>query len=48
MKTGTSGGTAPPFLTTTLDGGEQPVSRPGRFTPRDNAPVPVEYDVWTL
>jgi hypothetical protein len=26
------------FLTLTLDGGERPASRPGRFTPRERAP----------
>jgi hypothetical protein len=28
-----SGGTAPPFLTSALDGGEWLASRPGRFAP---------------
>jgi hypothetical protein len=33
-----SGGTAPPFLTPVLDGGEQSASRPGRFTPEEIVP----------
>jgi hypothetical protein len=32
-----SGGIAPPFLTSALDGGEWSASRPGRFTPREIA-----------
>jgi hypothetical protein len=31
-----SGDTAPPFLTSALDGGEWPVSCPSHFTPRTN------------
>jgi hypothetical protein len=30
------------FLTSALDGGEWSVSRPGRFTPREIPPVPIE------
>jgi hypothetical protein len=33
-----SGGIAPPFLTTALDGGEWSASRPGRFTPGEVGP----------
>jgi hypothetical protein len=33
-----SGGIAPPFLTSELDGGEWLVSRPGPFTPRERVP----------
>jgi hypothetical protein len=33
-----SGGTAPPFLTSTLDGGEWSASRPASFTPVERAP----------
>jgi hypothetical protein len=33
MKTWGSGGVAPPFLTSELDGGEWSASSPGRFTP---------------
>jgi len=33
-----SGGIAPAFLTSTLDGGEWSASRPGRFTLRERAP----------
>ena len=32
------------FLTSALDGGEQSVSRPGRFSPEKEPPVPVEYE----
>jgi hypothetical protein len=32
-----SGGIAPPFLTSSLEGGEWSVSRPGRFTPDENS-----------
>jgi hypothetical protein len=34
-----SGGTAPSFLTSELDGGEWSASRPGRFTPGKEPPV---------
>jgi hypothetical protein len=34
METWGSGGIAPPFLTSALDGGEWSASRPGRFTPK--------------
>jgi hypothetical protein len=34
----TYGGIDPPFLTSTLDGGEWSNSRPGRFTPGERAP----------
>jgi hypothetical protein len=33
-----SGGIAPPFLTSALDGGEWSASLPGRFTPGERAP----------
>jgi hypothetical protein len=33
-----SGGIAPHFLTSALDGGEWSASRPGRFTPRERTP----------
>jgi hypothetical protein len=33
-----SGGIAPPFLTTGLDGGEWSASRPSHFTPAETAP----------
>jgi hypothetical protein len=33
-----SGGTAPPFLTSALDGGEWSASRPGRLTPEERTP----------
>jgi hypothetical protein len=33
-----SGGVAPPFLTSALDGGEWSASRPARFTPGERAP----------
>jgi hypothetical protein len=33
-----SGGIAPPFLTSALDGGEWSASRPGRYTPEERAP----------
>jgi hypothetical protein len=32
---------APPFLTSTLDGGEWSASRPGRFTAGERAQVPI-------
>jgi hypothetical protein len=38
MKTWGSGGIAPPFLTSALDGDEWSASRPGRFTLRGNCP----------
>jgi hypothetical protein len=34
----TCGATAPPFLTSALDGCERPASRPGRFTLGERAP----------
>jgi hypothetical protein len=33
-------GIAPPFLTSTPDGGERSTARPGRFIPREEPPVP--------
>jgi hypothetical protein len=33
-----SGGTAPPYLTLTLDGDKRSASRPGRFIPREITP----------
>jgi hypothetical protein len=39
MKAYGSGGIAPPFLTSALDGGEWLASRPGRFTAAERAPV---------
>jgi hypothetical protein len=36
-----SEGTAPPFLTQTLDGGEWSDSRPGRFTPGTDPSLPI-------
>jgi hypothetical protein len=36
-----NGGIAPPFLTSTLGGGERSVSRPCRFTPGIEPPVPI-------
>jgi hypothetical protein len=33
-----SGGTAPPFLTSALDGGEWLTSGPGHFTPEERDP----------
>jgi hypothetical protein len=39
---GGSGIIASPFLTSTLDGGEWPTSRIGRFTPRERSP----YTLW--
>jgi hypothetical protein len=45
MKTyGGSGGIAPPFLTSTLDGDEWSASRPCRFTLRERAPVPIGWE----
>jgi hypothetical protein len=38
MNTWRSGGTAPPFLTSTLDGGEWSASCPGCFTPGERSP----------
>jgi hypothetical protein len=47
--------TAPPFLTSALDGGERLASSRSRFTPVKKFPVPIEYDaewapkpVWKL
>jgi hypothetical protein len=45
-KTWGSGGIAPPFLTSALDGGEWPVSNPDRFTPRKMAPGPHWIGGW--
>jgi hypothetical protein len=36
MKTWESGGIAPPFLPSALDGGERSASRPSRSSPREN------------
>jgi hypothetical protein len=36
-----SGGIAPPFLTSTLDGGEWSASRPGRFAAGKERLVPI-------
>jgi hypothetical protein len=33
-----SGGIAPPFMTSVLDGGEWSASLPGRFTPEEITP----------
>jgi len=42
------GDTALRFLTSTLDGGELKASRPGRFTPRERAQVPILQEAgWT-
>jgi hypothetical protein len=41
MKTWRSGAVAPPFLTTTLDAGVLSASRPDRFTPGEEPPVPI-------
>jgi hypothetical protein len=38
MKTWGSGGIAPPFFTSVLDGGEWSASQPGRFTPLGKSP----------
>jgi hypothetical protein len=38
MKTWGSEGIAEPFLTSALDGGEWPASRPDRFTSGEKAP----------
>jgi hypothetical protein len=38
MKTWGSGGIAPPFLTSTLDGGQWSASRPCRFIPGEIVP----------
>jgi hypothetical protein len=38
MKTWGTGGIAPPFLISALDGGECSASHPGRFTPGERAP----------
>jgi hypothetical protein len=37
-----SGGTAPPFLTSALDGGERSASGPRRFTPGGKPPYPLD------
>jgi hypothetical protein len=36
-----SGGIAPPFFTSALDGGEWSGSGPGRFIPGEYPPVPI-------
>jgi hypothetical protein len=41
-----SGGIAPPFLTSALDGGEWSVSRPCRFTPEERAPGTNGIEGW--
>jgi hypothetical protein len=41
MKTLGSGGIAPPFLTSALDGGEWSASRADRFTPGKERSVPI-------
>jgi hypothetical protein len=38
MKARDSGGIAPPFLTSALDGGEWSASRPGSFTTGERSP----------
>jgi hypothetical protein len=38
MKAWESGGIAPPFLTSALDGSECSASHPGRFTTKERAP----------
>jgi hypothetical protein len=50
-----SGGIAPPFWASELDGGEWLASRPGRFIPGEIASVPIGWEagrapgtVWTL
>jgi hypothetical protein len=44
-----SGGIAPPFLTTALDGNEWLASCPGRFIPGQRFPVPIVQETgWTL
>jgi hypothetical protein len=35
------GSIAPPFLTSTVDGGEWLASRPSRFTPGERSPAPI-------
>jgi hypothetical protein len=40
------GGTAPPFLTSAVDGGEWPDLRPGRFIPGDTARGTHKEDGW--
>jgi hypothetical protein len=52
---GGGGGTAPPLLTSALDGGEWSGTRPCRFTFGEVPPVPVGWEagwapepVWTL
>jgi hypothetical protein len=39
-----SGGIAPPFLTSALDGGEWSASRPGRYIPGKKPLVSIEYE----
>jgi hypothetical protein len=47
MKTyGGSGGIAPPFSTSALDGGEWSASRPGRFIPGEIAPSTLWIGGW--
>jgi hypothetical protein len=46
MKTWGSGGIAPPFLNSVLDGGEGSASRPGRLTPREIAAVTYSIGGW--
>jgi hypothetical protein len=46
MKTWGSGGIAPPFLTSALDGGEWSASRPGRYTPRERGPGTYRVGGW--
>jgi hypothetical protein len=55
MKMYGSGGTAPPLLTSVLDGGKWPPSFSGRFTPGKQSPVSIEQEagwapdfVWRL
>jgi hypothetical protein len=50
-----SGGTAPPFLISALDGGEWSASHTGCFTSGEIAPIHTEYEagcaqtvIWTL
>jgi hypothetical protein len=38
---GESGGIAPPFLSSALDGGEWSAWRPGHFIPGETAPEPI-------
>jgi hypothetical protein len=46
MKTWGSGGIAPPFLTSVLNGGEWSAARPSRFIPREVAPVIQRIGDW--